>query len=183
LLTQADVQSGLLARFAIIMPNGKPDRMDYFAPEEPEGLSAFNRLVIELSKLRRWSTEKPRAVHFNDGVLAKLEEIAVEIENAAKGASETARVMLHRLTPMGAKVAALLAAGWPWTTKKDELIITVDDAEGAVTILRRWMKDALTFASRVGENDFERNVQSFARMVQERGTVPRKLVARNCHVE
>jgi len=184
MLTRADIENGLLARFAIVMPDNKPDRMDYFAVEESQGLTSFNSLVLTLAKLRLWTTNGPtRDVRFAGGVFDCLEKVAIEIEDAARGASNTTRIMLHRLTPMAGKTAACLAAGWTRTPNEPTLTITSEDAEGAVTIMRRRKKDALTFAARVGENDFERYVASCARIVRERGSTPRRVVAQNCHVE
>jgi hypothetical protein len=183
MLTRADIQNGLLARFAIVMPEAKPERMSYFATAAPEELRVFNGLVSTLANLRVWATAELHPVRFAQGVFDRLETLALEIEQEAISAGDSGRIMLHRLTPMAAKVAALLAAGQPNVTEAHELTITRAEADGANTIVRRWMKYALTFASRVGENDFERNVGSCLRLVRERGRVTRTEIARCVRVE
>ena len=91
--------------------------------------------------------------------------------------------MLERLQAMTLKVAMLVAAGTPETIGGLELEVCDADANAAMTIVRRWTRDALAFAGRVGETDFERKLQICLRLVQARRRIPRRIVARNCHTD
>ena len=182
-LTERDVTSGLLPRFAIIMPESKPARRPFH--EVSDGLEQQrNELVTHVGRLHAWATERRRIVRFAPGVLERLDEFfETEFDAPVADRSETGRRMLERLQAMTVKVAMLSAAGWPESVERLELEVGDEDADAAIGIIRRWTEGALAFAGRVGESDFERKLERCLRLVQERRRVPRKIVARNCHVE
>src|SRR5207245_8578504 len=69
------------------------------------------------------------------------------------------------------------------TPDHNALAVSVDDAEAAVVIATRWLQDALEFASRIGESEFEGQVQRCLRCVTSRkGMVERRDVARVVHL-
>jgi hypothetical protein len=98
--------------------------------------------------------------------------------------TDTARAMLQRLTPMAVKVAMLAAAGHPHVPNGlPKLEVSLADTEAAIPIVRRWQNDALRFAARIGESDFEQTLQRCLRLVQTKGLVRRWTIARTAQVE
>jgi hypothetical protein len=183
-LLEQDVTCGLLPRFGIVMPETKPSRRPFFeiaADTERER----EDLLTWLRRLHEWSSCEPRSVIFLSGVLARIDSYAAEIERDCGNPriTETAKAMLQRLTAATVKVAMLVAAGHPNTTGKKDLDVTSTDADAAIRIARRWQRDALRFAARIGESDFERTLQRCLRLVQLRGRVRRGIVAMTAHVD
>jgi hypothetical protein len=182
LLTEADVSSGLLPRFAIVMPERKPARQPFFVvPETSERDRSV--LVSRLHRLHEWSQATSRIVNIEREALAVIDGFARDLEREAPDRTPASNAIIARLVPMAVKVSMLLAAGRPDATASQWLDVTLDDADAAVTIATRWQRDALTFASRIGESDFERKVQRCVRLVETKGRVARRYVAQQCHTE
>lgn len=182
LLTEADVSSGLLPRFAIVMPEHKPPRQPFFVvPETSE--RERSALVTWLHRLHDWSKATTRLVNIDREALDVIDGFARDLELAARDRNPAASAIVARLVPMAVKVAMLIAAGRPDATGKPGLDVTLDDADAAVTIATRWQRDALTFAGRIGESDFERKVQRCSRLVETKRRVQRRIVAQQCHTE
>lgn len=182
LLNESDVTCGLLPRFAIVMPESKPPRRAFY---EVGGDTERQRssLVAWLHRLHEWSTKEQRVVRFDEGVLERLDTFAESVEKTATNRPEGARAMLQRLMPMAVKVAMLIAAGDPRTLDLPMLEVTTHDAAAAILIARRWEEYAVTFASRIGETDFERQVQRCLAVIRGKERVQRRTVARACHME
>jgi hypothetical protein len=181
-LNEGDVSSGLLPRFAIVMPDTKPARRPfYMVPPDLEGLRMA--LAHELHGIYLWSRSKSRTVHFDAGALEAIDDFAESIESPAGVMSETVRTMFQRLTPTAVKVAMLVAVGRPGAVHRDHLLVTPADAAAALTIVDRWRQYAKTFGERIGENEFERHLQRCLKVVKAAGTVFRRIVARHAHVD
>ena len=181
-LREADVVSGLLPRFAIVMPMAKPARRPFH--QAGSGLATDREgLITWLAKLHAWSTESDRRVIFDTGVLDRLDGFAAQVETTAGTQSDTGRAMLQRLTPMVVKVAMLVAAGDPTAADRHVLDVGLEDAEAAISIATRWQADALAFAARIGESEFERKLDRAHRLVQRRRQVRRIVVARTVKVD
>ena len=182
ILREADVLSGLLPRFGIIMPESKPERRPFHAAGG--GIATDRESLIDwLARLHDWSTSYSRRVVFATDVLDKLDTFAAQVEKTAGTQSDVGKVMLARLTPMAVKVAMLIAAGKPETPDRTILDVELEDAEAAITIATRWQSDALTFASRIGESEFERKLDRCYRLVKRRRKVRRIHVARTAKVD
>jgi hypothetical protein len=179
------VESGFLARFAIVFPTSKPPRRPLQAL--PPGVDGSARLVQRLHHIHAWARQAPRAVRFTDLALATLDRFAVEIEETA--VDDVLKTMSARLTPMAVKIAMLSAAGRlaatgdPGMIQQDALTIDDDDAAAAHQVTRRWFGYAQEFASRVGETGFERALQRCLQLVKGRADVPRRVIARATHIE
>jgi hypothetical protein len=77
----------------------------------------------------------------------------------------------------------LIAAGRPNATDHDGLTVDGPDADAAVTIAGRWRADALSFASRVGETEFERIVERCRRVFRLKSPrVARRVIAQHVHL-
>jgi len=190
ILTSADIRSGLLPRFAIVMPQSKPPRMPFYGPK---GWDENRRapLAGALHRLYSWAKSGPRGVRFAPSALERLDAFAADLEHEAAGLDESARPMLHRLAPMALKVAMLLAAGHSTTPEREDLGVSIAEAEAAVTIATRWRADAGTFASRIGETEFERIVARCLRLFHAKASrttahatphVSRRVIAQQVHV-
>jgi hypothetical protein len=184
-LTEADVLSGLLPRFAIVMPTAKPARRPFFESDD-DLENARNHLARWVGRLHAWATSQstPRVVRFEFGVLSLLDEqFFVALEQAGTAQTDTGRAMLSRLSAMALKLSMLLAAGRADTPDQVDLGVTLDDATAAMTIARRWQGYALAFAARIGESNFERKLQRVLTVVRQHRSVPRHVVAKLAHCD
>jgi Protein of unknown function (DUF3987) len=180
-LTSADVTSGLLMRFAIVMPARKPARRPF--EEGPPALAdARDALARRLHALLAWATTGPRRVTFAPGALAHLDTFAATLEASGADLSERERAMLRRLDAMTIKLSMLVAAGRPETPDGDRLTVTLADASAAVTIAARWRADAVAFAGRIGETEHERQVERCLRVISGKPRVDRRDVAQRVHL-
>ncbi|MCX6544418.1 MAG: DUF3987 domain-containing protein [Acidobacteria bacterium] len=184
-LTEPDVLSGLLPRFAVIMPTSKPARRPFFESDDDLD-GARDHLARHVGRLHAWATSlaTSRAVRFEPGVLSRLDALFFEpLEQAGAAQTETGRAMLSRLSATALKLCLLVAAGRPDTADHAALVVTTDDAESAMIIARRWQSYALAFAARIGESDFERKLQRVLVVVRQRRSVPRHVLARLAHCD
>ncbi len=179
-LDETDVQSGLLPRFAIIMPNNKPKRLPFYEVRNAAE-DVKDELVRALDRIHIWCNKTNPKVEIDDSAFKCIDEFAEEIEAvSSKPLPETAKLMFQRLTPMAIKVAMLSAAGDPETLEGDVLRVTVSDAKQGIKVLRRWYGFAEAFAQRIGETAFERHVTRCSEIAQKAGGkgVGRRIIAR-----
>jgi hypothetical protein len=179
-LRPADVESGLLARFAIVFPTGKPSRRPLQALP-PETECADGPLIKRLHDIAAWSRTCDRAVHFKAEALEILDQFALTVEEAP--GDDVLKAMSSRLTHMIVKVSMLCAAGRAETLRAEALTVTAADATIAQRVATRWHGYAEAFASRIGESDFERALQRCLQLLQGRADVPRRVIARSTHIE
>ncbi len=180
-LTESDVTSGLLPRFAIVHPTTQPARKPFYDVQTGTETQR-NGLVQRLHGIHHAAIGQSHAVEFQPGALEVLDAFAESLEESTE-TNEAAKTMQQRLTAMAIKVALLSAAGWstglPTT---GPLPVSVQDGEMAVTTVRRWAADAKTFAARVGETQFETKLAKCLRLVQQHTAIPRNDIARAVHV-
>jgi Protein of unknown function (DUF3987)/DnaB-like helicase N terminal domain len=179
-ISHRDVTSGLLPRFAIVFPRNKPQRRSLSLLSTSTKAERDN-FVDWVRRLHQWNIDKRRQVNFAEGTLERLDGFAAAIERNPPE-SDVKRTMLERLNAMTHKLAILIAAGRPGVVGNDFLTVELEDVDAAIIIAQRFQRDALLFAERVGESDFERTVQRCLRIVNERGTVLRRVIAQNAHV-
>jgi hypothetical protein len=186
MLVEEDIISGLLPRFAIVMPEHRPPRRPFYQTS-PDIDDMRYDLIMWISRLHEWATdEEPPTVSFQDGVLAFIDDFAAALESESSDPqmTDSARAMLQRLTPMAVKLSMLVAAGHPHLPEGPPVLdITMADAEAGIVIARQWQQNALRFAARIGESNFERVLQRCLRIVLARGPVRRGVIARVAHVE
>jgi hypothetical protein len=182
-LEQGDVLSGLLPRFAVVMPTTKPPRRPFFqAAEDPQVSQAS--LVACLHRLLAWCPDGPRrAVTFQPAALQVIDAYAEQMEQRSGALEDTAKAMLQRLVPMALKVAMLAACGRPTVHQADGLLVGLEDARAALHVIQRWEGYALAFAERIGENRFERDLRRCVRVVEGRGRIPRRIIAKTVHLD
>jgi len=179
-----DIESGLLPRFAIVMPESKPSRLPFFESGD-EDTAARNNLVSQLNKLCPKRGEDgqvigaPREVRFQPQTLDVIDQFAKEQEERHTGA------MFRRLMPMVLKVAVLSAVGAFRLTIGNDIIVTAEDASAAITVVSRWTRFAGAFMERLSESKTEvlvRRASEFMR-TRKNPTVARRAVARRLHVD
>ena len=177
-LDNTAVGSGLLSRFAIVMPEAKPARLPLYALQEdavPAGLVQRLRSISERTA--------HRTVEFAPGVLEQL-DAAVD---APLDQATDRGLMTERLGVMARKVAILAAAGWPDSTPviaSQPLIVGSADAEAAIAVAARWIAYARAFEVRVNESVFEVQVQRCLALITGRtGWINRREIARRVHLE
>jgi hypothetical protein len=182
-LEPSDVHSGLLPRFAIVMPTARPPRRPFYATSGAAHASQA-ALVARLHRVLAWCTVgAQRAVVFAPGALEAIDGYAEAMERRSLTLDEVAKAMLQRLVPMALKVAMLAAAGRPDTPLLDGLEVSVGDAEASLMVIQRWEAYALAFAERVGESRFERDLRRCARVIEREGVVLRRIIARTVHLD
>lgn len=182
-LDQADVLSGLLPRFAVVMPTTKPPRKPFFQASEGIQISQA-ALVAQLHRLLAWCTDGPRRpVAFAPAALQAIDHYAEQMEQRSATLEEAAKAMLQRLVPMALKVAMLAAAGRPSVHQGAGLSVTPEDARAALHVIARWEGYAQAFADRIGESRFERDLRRCVRVVEGRGRVLRRNIAKTVHLD
>lgn len=182
-LETGDVLSGLLPRFAVVMPASKPPRRPFF--QASEGIQVSQAaLVAQLHRLLAWCTDGPRKpVTFAPAALQAIDHYAEEMEQRSVALDEAAKAMLQRLVPMALKVAMLAAAGRPGVPGSGALTVTPADARTALQVIERWEGYAMAFAERIGESRFERDLRRCVRVVEGRGRVLRRNIAKTVHLD
>jgi hypothetical protein len=152
-LHRDNLESGLLPRFAIIMPDTKPARIPVFKLNgHPTAVQ--NGLIVRLAKLRPGTGAPRRSISFTPEAQELLDERIKPLE-----ASST--LMVARLPVMLIKVAMLSAIGRPWTlgTPHHSFEVTADDVRSAMTVIDRWEVSAVRFEQKLGESRVERHVK------------------------
>jgi hypothetical protein len=169
------VGSGLLTRFAVVMPESKPARIPQFELSDTEAIpSSFVQWLKEISV-----RSAGQAVTFAPGALRRIDE-AVDrpLDEAADRYQMTVRSGV-----MARKIAMLSAAGRAreFDLTGGPLVVTLADAESAICVTRRWIEYAKAFEARTEETSFEVQLQKCAALVRGR-TVSRREIARRVHV-
>ncbi|MCR4338771.1 MAG: YfjI family protein, partial [Gemmatimonadaceae bacterium] len=154
-LSNQDVERGLLPRFGIVMPRGKPERMSIRRLTEHEDKKR-EELRGYLAQLTYWSErhgeENGIEGWFSDDALAVLDAYEVEVE----AQQET---IIKRLPVMAYKIAMLSAAGEE-VPHVPKLIVERRDAEHGVAVARIWRRSALDFLDNIGgRNERELRMQ------------------------
>jgi hypothetical protein len=182
-LEQGDVLSGLLPRFAVVMPTTKPSRRPFFQTSEGVQVSQAS-LISRLHRLLAWCSDGPRrATTFAPDALQAIDAYAEQMEQRSAALDDAAKAMLQRLVPMALKVAMLAASGRPSVYETEGLSVSLDDARAALHVIRRWEGYALAFAERIGESRFERDLRRCVRVVEGRGRVLRRVIAKTVHLD
>lgn len=183
-LHKADVESGLLPRFAIVMPEHKPERLP-FAASADDDATTKNRLVSRLSAMAptrddqgRWIGES-RIAAFSGEAFNAVDRFAQEHETRYDGE------MFRRLIAMLLKVAILSAIGSSGFRLSGHTVVSVDDVASAEVVVARWSQFAEAFTQRLGESRVENLVRRASSFMQSRtkSVVARRAVARHLHVE
>jgi len=182
-LSTDDLTGGFLMRFAIIMPTRKPPRRG-FEEAPPDLLTQRTALTRRLHDLYQWAQAGPPAVVLAPAALRHLDDFSALMEQAAETLPEAQRAMLRRLDAMVLKLGLLVAAGHADTPQRSTLTITLPDAEAAGQIAERFRRDALAFATRIGENEIDKHAGRARAFLarQAAGPVPRRDVARHLHL-
>lgn len=174
-LDSTAVGSGLLTRFAIVMPESKPPRLPQFALTED---AIPNTLVKWLHDINVRTAAQ--AVVFERGVLEMIDEsIDKPLDESADRCQMTVRMGV-----MARKVAMLSAAGRPqldYALETQHVVVTLEDAEAAIRVVLRWVEYARAFEARTDESAFEVTVQKCVALIKGR-TLNRRVIAQRVHV-
>lgn len=165
-LTLADVQSGLLPRFAVAWPEGKPPRKPFYKIQDAR-TTERNIIIARLNELRQWSAPGRRAVFEGDS-LKTIDHNVAWVENVGEH-DEALASMVQRLPTMLIKLCMCIAAGRQDVTTRDALVITPQDVEDALPILGRWIGGAERFAQELTASSHERLVRRALTLLRDRG--------------
>lgn len=165
-LTLADVQSGLLPRFAVAWPEGKPPRKPFYKIQDAR-TTERNIIIARLNELRQWSAPGRRAVFEGDS-LKTIDHNVAWVENVGEH-DEALASMVQRLPTMLIKLCMCIAAGRQDVTTRDVLVITPQDVEDALPILGRWIGGAERFAQELTASSHERLVRRALTLLRGRG--------------
>lgn len=169
------VGSGLLTRFAVIMPESKPPRLPQFELADDPIPAPLVKWLHDVS-LRT----ARMGVTFESGVLERIDDA---IDRPLDESQERCH-MTVRMGVMARKVAMLSAAGRrPEESALEDqyLRVTPDDADAAIRVVTRWIEYAREFESRIEESAFEGMVQKCVEIIKGR-TLERRVIARRVHV-
>lgn len=175
-LDNTAVGSGLLTRFAIVMPESKPARLPQY---ELTGEAIPSGFVTKLHSISIRTAKQ--TVTFAPGVLERLDEaIDKPLDESADRCQMTVRMGV-----MARKVAMLSAAGrkpaFGDDVKAPSLVVALEDADAAIKVVTRWIGYAQAFEARTDESAFEVNVQRCVALAKGR-TVNRRTIAKLVHV-
>ena len=165
-LTLADVQSGLLPRFAVAWPEGKPPRKPFYKIQDARSTER-NIVIARLNELRQWSAPGRQAVFEGDS-LKTIDHNVAWVENVGEH-DEALASMVQRLPTMLIKLCMCVAAGRQDVTTRDTLVITPQDVEDALPILGRWIDGAERFAQELTASSHERLVRRALTLLRDRG--------------
>lgn len=165
MLSTADLTTGFMPRFGIVMPDSKPERKSFYGLKWDPSVER-NRLRQWLHALAVWAS-KERTVDFEERALEILDSYAAELEELnAKQAEDPRSDMRQRLSEMSVKIAMLVAAGDVEPHKATDLLVTDADAQAAVQIVRRWQRHGEQLAERIQETQFEAKLQQAYRILK-----------------
>ncbi len=174
-LDSTAVGSGLLTRFAVVMPESKPSRLPQFALTEDAIPNALVKWLHDIGV-----RTAAQAVVFEPGVLERIDEaIDKPLDESADRCQMTVRMGV-----MARKVAMLSAAGRPqpeYALESQHVAVTVEDADAAVKVITRWIGYTEAFEARTDESAFEVTVQKCVVIIKGR-TLNRRVIAQRVHV-
>jgi hypothetical protein len=165
-LTLADVQSGLLPRFAVAWPEGKPPRKPFYKLQDARSTER-NIVIARLNELRQWAAPGRKAVFEGDS-LELIDHNVAWVENVGEH-DEALGAMVQRLPTMLIKLCMCVAAGRQDVTARDTLVITPRDVTDALPILSRWISAAERFAQELTASSHERLVRRALALLRDRG--------------
>jgi hypothetical protein len=182
-LMEGDVLSGLLPRFAVVLPTGKPARRPFYTAGVG-GQQHRDRLVAWMQQIHTWAAAHPQPVRVDAAALDALDAFDQAIETqAARAATEAGKIMLQRLTAMAVKVAMLTAVGRPGAAVADAALhVSRDDAASALAFLARWRDGAGAFVANLGASRLEQTIARALKLLPRRGPIRRRELARGLHV-
>jgi hypothetical protein len=165
-LTLADVQSGLLPRFAVAWPEGRPTRKPFYQLRDTK-TTERNIIIARLNSIRQWAAPG-RQVVFEGDSLELIDVNTKWIENIGEH-DEALSFMVQRLSPMLVKLAMCISAGRKNVTAREALVVTPRDVRDALPILGRWASAAERFARELTASSHERLVRRALALLRDMG--------------
>jgi hypothetical protein len=177
-INEVDVESGFLARFAVIAPDARPERIPiYKLPplDKVERAWLIDRL-IDLHSACLSMTDANKHVIYKTEVLRACDKFQSEVEQ--HDVPEHTKIMLQRIPMMALKIAMIIAAGGADPAKLKKLHVTIDDINAAIGICRKFARWANLFSRETSKNRFEHHIDKVMRMLEESKKVSRSKIAR-----
>lgn len=166
-LTSADVEDGLIPRFAIVLPSEAPPYREIAAVDTSINMARVD-LVRELTRLAEWSQSGATniEVEWHPAALAALNVVSPALGQRAGTAGARLPAMLVKVAMLSA-----LGRGRPGRLK---LIITAEDVRAADVMCERWLGAARRFAAEIGGQTVEsrrasQNVERLVNALREAG--------------
>lgn len=181
-INESDVESGFLARFAVIAPDARPLRKPIYKlpkldtqkrDELVDGLIDLHSACLSMKDSNKQCAYKMQVLRACDKFQSEIEQYDVP---------EHTKIMLQRIPVMAFKVAMCIAAAGCDPTKLTRLHVTIDDINQAIGIVRKWARWASAFSKETSKNKFEHHIDKTMRLVNERKKVSRSKVARNLRI-
>lgn len=177
-ITEQDVESGFLARFGIIAPDARPERMPIYKlpPMDYKEREWLIERLIDIHAACLSMTAANKAVSFKKDVLRACDKFQSEIEQY--DVPEHTKIMLQRIPMMALKIAMLIAVGGVDPAKLKKLHVTIDDMNAAIGIARKLARWANSFSKETSKNRFEHSIDKIMRLIEDSGKVSRSKIAR-----
>lgn len=177
-----DIEDGFLARFAIIGPQDKPERMTLrdLQPGDPGKRLDIANALRDIHTKAKFAKEKCPAAWIDGRAVNTLDEFQAETENAQMKADDPTTIMLERVSEMSMKLAMIIAAGRPGGFGTDgRLEVHVSDAEQAVSMARKWAYWANEFVRSATPAEVNRHIAKITVWMERNGgEMPRWKAAR-----
>ncbi len=177
-----DVEDGFLARFAIIAPQDKPERMSLrdLQPADPGKRMDIANELQAIHKRAKYAAERCPDAWVDGRAVNALDQFQAETENAQMKADDPTTIMLERVSEMSMKLAMIIAAGRPNGFGSDGRLEVLDtDAEQAVSMARKWAYWATEFIRGATPAEVNRHIAKVTVwMARNGGELPRWKVAR-----
>lgn len=181
-INEADVESGFLARFAVISPDTKPERIPIYQLPPLDATKRdwlIDRLIdIHAACLNMKDTHK--SVSYKKDVLRACDKFQSEIEQY--DVPEHTKIMLQRIPIMALKIAMLIASGRADPLKLTRLDVTIDDMLEGIGIARKWARWASSFSKETSKNKFETQIDKIMNLLRKSKKMSRSKIARNCRI-
>ena len=181
-INETDVESGFLARFAIMAPDTKPERIPIYSlpPLDVTKREWIIDRLLDLHSACLNMKNTHKSVTYKKDVLRACDKFQSEIEQY--DVPEHTKIMLQRIPLMALKVAMLIAAGRSDPLKLTRLDVTVQDTLEAIGITRKWARWASAFSKETAKNRFETNIDKIMKMLEKSKKISRSKIARNCRI-
>ena len=181
-INETDVESGFLARFAVIAPDARPERKPIYKLPPLDEVKRNDLIddLIDLQAACLSMKDSYKNCAYKMQVLRACDKFQSEIEQY--DVPEHTKIMLQRIPVMALKIAMCIAAAGTDPTKLTRLQVTIDDMNQAIGIARKWARWASAFSKETSKNRFENNIDKTIKLINDSKKISRSKVARTLRV-
>lgn len=190
-LKPKDIDDGFLPRFAIIWPQHYPPTKGLLEmscnDDDMDALVIWLReirdMVRQITELEERNDGQYSAVMADDDAYHVFDKYQADLNKRMAGYDEQTQSMTQRLPVMALKLGVILGVGRRRGIMADHVNVTAEDAEWAVSIIRKWETWACDFVASLRRDMLQREIDiALMLMGKGGGETTRRLVARRLKV-